>query len=82
MAIRRSLFRFLSLSFILPAVVISGCGGGAENAPGSSPTASTGTPPAASPASTKAGGPRIIFVTNSNADWWNAMEKGMQDGAI
>jgi ribose transport system substrate-binding protein len=24
---------------------------------------------------------RIIFVTNSNADWWNAMEKGMQDAA-
>ncbi len=24
--------------------------------------------------------PRLLFVTNSNADWWNAVEKGMQDG--
>src|SRR5690606_24122836 len=23
---------------------------------------------------------RLLFVTNSNADWWNAVEKGMQDG--
>ena len=23
---------------------------------------------------------KILFVTNSNADWWNAVEKGMQDG--
>ncbi|MDR3634039.1 MAG: substrate-binding domain-containing protein [Isosphaeraceae bacterium] len=22
----------------------------------------------------------LVFVTNSNADWWNAVEKGMQDG--
>lgn len=29
----------------------------------------------------KAGGPiKLLFVTNSNADWWNAVEKGMQDG--
>jgi ribose transport system substrate-binding protein len=25
--------------------------------------------------------PRIIFVTNSNADWWTAVEKGMKDAA-
>ncbi|CAN5625190.1 hypothetical protein BH23PLA1_BH23PLA1_15070 [soil metagenome] len=24
--------------------------------------------------------PRLLFVTNSNADWWNAVEKGMLDG--
>jgi len=24
--------------------------------------------------------PKIVFVTNSNSDWWNAVEKGMQDG--
>jgi ribose transport system substrate-binding protein len=28
-----------------------------------------------------AGGPKLLFITNSNADWWNAVEKGMQDGA-
>jgi len=26
-------------------------------------------------------GPKLVFITNSNADWWNAVEKGMQDGA-
>src|SRR3954451_24136927 len=25
-------------------------------------------------------GPRLLFITNSNADWWNAVEKGMLDG--
>ncbi len=25
-------------------------------------------------------GPKLVFITNSNADWWNAVEKGMQDG--
>ena len=29
----------------------------------------------------EAGVPRLVFVTNSNADWWNAVEKGMEDGA-
>jgi ribose transport system substrate-binding protein len=31
--------------------------------------------------STTATGPKLLFVTNSNADWWNAVEKGMEDGA-
>ena len=25
-------------------------------------------------------GPRLLFITNSNSDWWNAVEKGMLDG--
>src|SRR5512135_3927872 len=25
-------------------------------------------------------GLRLLFVTNSNADWWNAVEKGISDG--
>src|SRR5262249_19243615 len=25
-------------------------------------------------------GPRLVFVTNSNSDWWTAVEKGMTDG--
>ena len=28
-----------------------------------------------------AGGPEILFITNSDADWWTAVEKGMTDGA-
>ena len=27
-----------------------------------------------------ASGPKILFITNSNGDWWNAVEKGMLDG--
>jgi ribose transport system substrate-binding protein len=27
-----------------------------------------------------ASGPKILFITNSNSTWWNAVEKGMNDG--
>jgi ribose transport system substrate-binding protein len=39
-----------------------------------------GSTPSAAP--TKGGGarPKLLFITNSNADWWNAVEKGMKDG--
>ena len=33
-----------------------------------------------SPGKVDAGKPRLLFITNSNADWWNAVEKGMKDG--
>ncbi|MBI1325485.1 substrate-binding domain-containing protein [bacterium] len=68
---------FSTLGVLSLAFLLSGCGGGTENAvnPG---TASSGAAPAAA---AKPGGLRFIFVTNSNADWWNAMEKGMQDAA-
>ncbi|SIN81351.1 monosaccharide ABC transporter substrate-binding protein, CUT2 family [Singulisphaera sp. GP187] len=26
-------------------------------------------------------GPKILFITNGNSDWWSAVEKGMHDGA-
>ena len=63
---------FASLSF--------GCGGGDSGvgAPGE-PNADEGRAQADSGAAKAAGGPRVLFVTNSNADWWNAVEKGMQD---
>ncbi len=34
------------------------------------------------PASVSSGGagPRLMFVSNGNSDWWNAVEKGMIDG--
>jgi len=25
-------------------------------------------------------GPKLLFITNGNSDWWSAVEKGMQDG--
>jgi ribose transport system substrate-binding protein len=36
----------------------------------------------AAPGGSSAGGaPRLLFVTNGNSDWWNAVEKGMNDAA-
>jgi ribose transport system substrate-binding protein len=57
--------------------LLAGCGG--EGTPGASP----GSPTAVSTAKGVPGsgqGPRLMFITNSNADWWNAVEKGMTDG--
>ena len=59
----------LSLAaFVCATTALSGCGDntGATNAPGSG--------------AGKPGTIRLLYVTNSNADWWNAVEKGMQDG--
>lgn len=47
------------------AAAALGCGG---------ETGTKGTP-------TTPDGPTLLFVTNSNADWWNAVEKGMQDAS-
>ncbi|WP_435016591.1 substrate-binding domain-containing protein [Tundrisphaera sp. TA3] len=47
---------------------LTGCGGSTEG-PGSSKGAPT------------ASGPRIVLVTNSNSDYWSAVEKGLNDGA-
>src|SRR4051794_26366702 len=55
-------------------LAMAGCGGSEGTGSASSPGAS---------ASAKAGGDgpvKLLFVTNSNADWWNAVEKGMIDG--
>jgi ribose transport system substrate-binding protein len=47
---------------------VGGCGGGAADSTG----------PAATGGAGKA--VKLLFVTNSNADWWDAVEKGMNDG--
>jgi ribose transport system substrate-binding protein len=59
----------------LAILAVAGCGGSADG-PGTSPEAGGG--PAKSGAAAK---PRLVFVTNSNSDWWTAVEKGMQDAA-
>jgi ribose transport system substrate-binding protein len=46
--------------------------------PDSSPTIAISTPKGTH---SSGSGPRLIFVTNSNADWWTAVETGMADGA-
>jgi ribose transport system substrate-binding protein len=37
--------------------------------------------PSAPTSKREAEAPRLVFVTNSNSDWWTAVEKGMTDGA-
>lgn len=51
------------------AVLAAGCGGSGE-APGG----------VASPSGVTSEGPRLMFITNGNSDWWNAVETGMRDG--
>jgi ribose transport system substrate-binding protein len=48
-----------------------GCGDGTPGA------TSAGAPVQGS---TGGAGPRLMFVSNGNSDWWNAVEKGMVDG--
>jgi ribose transport system substrate-binding protein len=55
----------------LLALGLAGCGGGEPTAP---PTSG-----GAAPATSTAEKPRFLFITNSNADWWTAVEKGMTD---
>lgn len=70
---------------VVGLVALIGCDAGSGDDPTMKPRnpASTSTPP---PTGGGGGGggsaerPRILFVTNSNADWWNAVEKGMKDG--
>lgn len=47
----------------------SGCGGGGDGSGGGS-TAPAGP-----------GGPKLVFISNSNSDWWTAVETGMKEGA-
>ncbi len=57
-------------------LALAGCGGGqTEGVPGSPVPSTSG-----SSSTTSGKGPRLVFISNSNADWWNAVEKGMQDG--
>lgn len=56
-------------------LLLIGCTGAPETPPGAGPAA-TGTGASASGGA----GPRLMFVSNGNSDWWNAVEKGMKDG--
>jgi ribose transport system substrate-binding protein len=69
----------------LCGAVLGGCGGGAEESSEAVRTGSgsegqiTAAPGKGAP---KTGGsrPRLLFISNSNADWWTALETGMKDG--
>jgi ribose transport system substrate-binding protein len=55
----------------LVLLLAAGCGG---NPPSAAPSTSTG------PKAVGEKSPKLLFVTNTNSDWWNAVEKGMTDG--
>lgn len=61
---------------IVVITILGGCDSGSSSGDGSSDTSGRGASGAAS-----SGRPKLLFITNSNADWWNAVEKGMLDGA-
>jgi ribose transport system substrate-binding protein len=56
----------------LAIVLVAGCG-----TPSDQGETAGGSPGGSAKGGT---GPRLLFITNSNADWWNAVEKGMLDG--
>ena len=76
---RMTYFR-LSLAnvFLLAVLACIGCGDGSTSIPkgpvGEGSVAKSGTTSTGS-------GPRLVFITNGTSDWWNAVEKGMDDGA-
>lgn len=70
-----SLRRFLALGLLTSlSAIVAGCGETTTAPSTPSPGASGGG------AAGSAKPIKVMFVTNSNADWWNAVEKGMQDG--
>ncbi len=58
---------------VVGVVLAAGCGDSADH----SGTAG----PSSNPSQGPAGAPRVLFVTNGNSDWWNAVEKGTADAA-
>jgi ribose transport system substrate-binding protein len=59
----------------LASLALAGCGGSETTGAGGTRPAA-GTPGSGPPSPA----PRLIFVPNNSAGWWNAVEKGMQDG--
>jgi ribose transport system substrate-binding protein len=64
-------------------LVLVGCNGASPTGTTGAPGTGAGTGAGAGASGTAGGreaGPRLLFVSNSNSDWWSAVEKGMQDG--
>ncbi|MDB5349601.1 MAG: ABC-type sugar transport system, periplasmic component [Planctomycetota bacterium] len=62
------------------AVIVAGCGGSEKAGAPKTGDAASGSKGDVAPKGDGKGAVKLLFVTNSNADWWNAVEKGMQDG--
>ncbi|MGO9465994.1 MAG: substrate-binding domain-containing protein [Isosphaeraceae bacterium] len=57
--------------FLVLILTSIGCGDGNSDA---------NSTPAPGRSASGGSGPRLMFVSNGNSDWWNAVEKGMLDG--
>src|SRR5262249_46724949 len=57
--------------------MLAGCGG-QDSAPSEGPLPSPASGTSAAPPAGE--GPRLLFISNGNSDWWSAVEKGMIDG--
>jgi ribose transport system substrate-binding protein len=68
--------RCASRACYVMVLILAGCGDS-----GSDPAAGPATTGSAGAKSGSAASPRLIFITNGSSDWWNAVEKGMNDGA-
>jgi ribose transport system substrate-binding protein len=60
---------------LVAILACAGCGEGSSDG-GASPSGSPG-----SAGGSSGSGPRLMFITNGTSEWWNAVEKGMTDGA-
>ena len=66
--------RYPASLLLVSILACSGCGDGSPDGGGAS-----GSPGGGGGAS--GSGPRLMFITNGTSEWWNAVEKGMNDGA-
>ncbi len=70
---KRGMFGVLTASAL---GLLAGCGG-----EGSTDSTTPGTTHSSTGGLASSGKePRLLFITNSNSDWWSAVEKGMTDG--
>jgi ribose transport system substrate-binding protein len=71
--------RYAGNLLLISAIACAGCGDATSSGGGNA----AATPGAGGPTSARRAdpGPRLIFITNGSSDWWNAVEKGMTDGA-
>lgn len=64
------------------AWAVAGCGkSDSDSGAGRTRAPVVGTAPGGANVAGKGGkAPKLLFITNGNSDWWNAVETGMQDG--
>lgn len=75
--------RTLSWASALALIVLAGqmgCGDGGASKPGASSSSSTSSSGSGGAGSGSNSAVKVMFVSNSESDWWAALEKGMRDG--